>query len=176
MTRWTSIALALMLPACNKGERNQTAQNKSDSAAAAAEAAPESTASADSTRARTMSADTTTAKPLGGEKATTKAAATPKPAATGKTEAPSTGAAKDNGPTGAEAMTGVRAGVGAPPELSADQVKQLQSALKKAGCYSGRADGVSGAGTQRAIACGIKKYKLAADDTNGLYRKLGLKF
>jgi hypothetical protein len=173
MTRWTFVALAVTLSACNKGERDQTAQNKSDTAAVAAGSAR----SADSTAARTRSSDTATAQPSAGEKATIKAAATTKPAGTGgKPEAPAgTGAAKDHGITGAEAMMGVRAAA-APGELSADQVKQLQTGLKKAGCYSGTADGVSGPGTQRAIECGLKKYKLGPNDTGELYRKLGLKF
>jgi peptidoglycan hydrolase-like protein with peptidoglycan-binding domain len=173
MTRWTFVALAITLSACNKGERDQTAQNKSDTAATAADSAR----SADATTARTMSSDTATAKPSAGEKATIKAAATTKPAATGgKTEAPAgTEAARNNGVTGTEAMTGVHAAA-APGELSADQVKQLQAALKKAGCYSGTPDGVSGPGTQRAIECGLKKYKLGPNDTGELYRKLGLKF
>jgi len=172
MTRWTFVALAVTLSACNKGERDQMAQNKSDTAAVAADSAR----SADATTARTMSSDTATAKPSAGEKATIKAAATTKPAATvGKAEAPAgTEAARDNGVTGAEAMTGVH--TAAPAELSVDQVKQLQVALKKAGCYSGTPDGVNGPGTQRAIECGLKKYKLGPNETGELYRKLGLKF
>jgi len=141
------------------------AQNKSDTAAVAADSAR----SADATTARTTSSDTATAKPSAGEKGTIKAAATTKPAAPAGTEA-----ARDNGVTGAEAMTGVH--TAAPAELSVDQVKQLQVALKKAGCYSGTPDGVNGPGTQRAIECGLKKYKLGPNETGELYRKLGLKF
>ena len=72
-------------------------------------------------------------------------------------------------------MGGIRA-ASAPRELSADEVKQLQSALKKTGCYTGTADGVNGPGTQRAVGCGLKKYKLGANDVSELYRKLGLSF
>jgi len=61
-------------------------------------------------------------------------------------------------------------------QLSVEQVKRLQAALNKVGCHAGPADGAEGAGTQRAIACGLKKYKLASDDLSGLYRKLGLDF
>ena len=174
MTRWTFVVLAVTLSACNKGEQDQISRNKSDTAAVAATSATDSAMSAESQK---MSSDTTTAKPSAGEKATINAAGATKPAATGgKNEAAaSTEAVRSNGVTGAEAMTGVRAGVGT-PGLSADQVKQLQSALKKAGCYTGTADGVNGPGTQRAIACGLKKYKLAPNDVDALYRKLGLKF
>ena len=72
-------------------------------------------------------------------------------------------------------MTGVRA---APVthELTADQAKQLQAALNKAGCNAGTPDGEMGRQTQRAIGCGFKKYKLNSNDTTGLYRKLGLDF
>jgi peptidoglycan hydrolase-like protein with peptidoglycan-binding domain len=89
--------------------------------------------------------------------------------------ATTTAAANSNGITGAEAMTGVRATSPSRP-LSGDQVKRLQAALNRVGCHAGTPDGVEGPGLQRAISCGLKKYKLATDDLNGLYRKLGLDF
>ena len=171
MTRWTFVALAIALSACNKGEKDETSRSKSDSAFAAASAAADSVVPSDSQHVGTMRSDTATAKPSTAEKAASKQAAGTMPAAPATTEA-----TPNNGPSGAEAMTGVRAAVTAPRELSPDQVKQLQSALKKDGCYSGTADGVNGPGTQRAIECGLKKYKLDSGDMVGLYRKLGLKF
>jgi hypothetical protein len=171
MTRWTLVALAITLSACNKGERDLSSQSKSDSAAAAASSAADSAMSSDTQHMGTMTSDTATTKPSTAERAASKQAAGTKPATPATTEA-----TRANGPSGAEAMTGVRAASAAARELSADQVKQLQSALKKDGCYSGTADGVGGPGTQRAIECGLKKYKLAPDDVSGLYRKLGLKF
>jgi peptidoglycan hydrolase-like protein with peptidoglycan-binding domain len=163
MTRWTFVALAVTLSACNKGERDQPSQNAS------------TTTAADSTMsATTTSADTSAAATVAPKKAATKpsksdTAATARATAAVKTGAPTTG------PTGAEAMMG--RGPNAPPQqLTKEQIKQLQTALKKQGCYSGTPDGVSGPGTQHAIECGLEKYKLTPYDMSGLYRKLGLKF
>ena len=63
-----------------------------------------------------------------------------------------------------------------PQQLTKEQIKKLQAALKKEGCYSGTPDGVTGPGTQHAIECGLEKYKLGPYDMSELYRKLGLAF
>lgn len=177
--RWTSLAIAVAVAACAKGERDQFSHTAADSAmtadtAMAAASAPTYTSPA------TVPADTVVAK-----KSTSGATASTKPTKSGATTtAPKPADTKTvssaaGGPTGAEAMMGVRGSspsVPAPGRLSTDQVKRLQTALNKAGCHAGTPDGVEGAGTQRAIACAQKKYKLAGDDLNGLYKKLGLEF
>jgi peptidoglycan hydrolase-like protein with peptidoglycan-binding domain len=72
-------------------------------------------------------------------------------------------------------MGGVRAGQ-TRTDLSADQVRRLQTALNDAGCDAGPADGVMGQRTREAVACGLKKKHLGSDDLTGLYRSLGLNF
>jgi hypothetical protein len=154
MTRWTLVALAIALSACNKGERDRTPNTS-------ATPAVDSAGPADSVSAQTRPSDSTTVKT---------AATDTKALAPARTKA-----ATDKGPTGAEAMGGVRAAP-APRELSTGEVKQLQAALNKAGCNAGKPDGMTGRGTQRAIECALKKYKLGANDMSELYRKLGLSF
>ncbi len=171
--RWTRLAIAVAIGACARGERDQPSHSTAKSAAAADTVIPTSTTPVD-TSPVAMPADSGTPK-KGASGATTRTkSAKPGPAptapATSKTDAPNTA-----GPTGAEAMTGVRASQSS-GRLSVEQVKRLQAALKKVGCGTGPVDGVQGARTQRAIACGLKKYELASDDLSGLYRKLGLDF
>jgi hypothetical protein len=175
--RWTRFAIAvLVIAACAKGERDQSSQSASTTTAGdsamSATTMPADTTPADSSAAA-MTADTAAPKKAATETAT-KPVKSDTAAAARTAAAAKTGAPPASGPTGAEAMRGVRAAV--PRELSSDQVKQLQSALKKDGCYSGTPDGVSGPGTQRAIQCGLRKYKLEANDMSGLYRKLGLEY
>lgn len=163
MTRLTMLAIVVALGACSKGERDQLSRSASDSAAVVDTA---------------MRADTTAAA---AQPETATSETRSKPARSGASvsapeKAPArTDARRDRGPTGAEALTGVRAAP-APATLSANQVKRLQAALNRAGCNAGTPDGVEGAGTRRAIDCGLKKYKLASNDLSGLYRKLGLDF
>ncbi len=167
--RWTTLAIAVAIGACAKGERDQSSQSAADSAMSA------DTAGVDTSPAA-ASLDTGAPKKAAGAATTkTKPAKSDTAAAARTTAAAKPGAPTTTGPTGAEAMMGVRAAA-VPRELSADQVKQLQTALKKDGCYTGKPDGVSGPGTQQAIECGLKKYKLAPGDLSGLYRKLGLDF
>ncbi len=187
MTRWTVVAIAVALVGCNKGER-ALSRNTSDSAAAADSAMtmPASAMPSDS-----MSADARPADSSSMRKAVASGAKTLRPASDTKSTTPapaSTDTRSENGPTGAEAMTGVRPapsgaeameGVRAAPavhDLTADQAKQLQAALNKAGCNAGTADGLMGRQTQRAISCGLNKYKLGNSDMSELYRKLGLDF
>lgn len=187
MTRWTLVAIAVSLAACNRGDRDRLSRNASDSAAAADSAVtmPDSAMSSDS-----MSGDVRPADSTSVQKTAASGAKTLRPAADTNrtTPARASDTRTGEGPTGAEAMTGVRPapsgteaikGVRAAPavhDLSADQAKQLQAALNKAGCDAGTADGVMGRQTQRAISCGLKKYKLDSNDMSGLYRKLGLDF
>ncbi|HEY8258814.1 MAG TPA: peptidoglycan-binding domain-containing protein [Gemmatimonadales bacterium] len=177
--RWTSLAIAVAVAACAKGERDQVSHSAADSATAADSAIAAAPAPADTVSAAA------TADTLAPKKSTSGAATATKPTKSGATTtAPKPAETKTvssaaGGPTGAEALMGVRASspsVPAPGRLSTDQVKRLQAALNKAGCHAGTPDGVEGAGTQRAIACAQKKYKLASDDLNGLYKKLGLDF
>ena len=63
-----------------------------------------------------------------------------------------------------------------PQQLTEEQIKKLQAALKKEGCYRGTPDGVTGREPSSAIECGLEKYKLGPYDMSELYRKLGLKF
>jgi peptidoglycan hydrolase-like protein with peptidoglycan-binding domain len=159
--RWTLLALALTAGACakDKGDRisrDTTSAETSHVSATVDTATPPKTA-------KTGTVAETKTKP--GKSMT--AATVP---------ADSAAAPASTGPTGAEAMMGVRQSGSPPPPLSGEQMKQLQVALRKDGCYKGIPDGEPGPGTQKAIACGLKKYKLAPTDTSGLYLKLGLRF
>jgi peptidoglycan hydrolase-like protein with peptidoglycan-binding domain len=60
--------------------------------------------------------------------------------------------------------------------LSADQVKQLQTALNNNGCNAGPVDGVVGPRTQQGIACAMRKHNVQGQDLNALYRSLNLDF
>lgn len=60
--------------------------------------------------------------------------------------------------------------------LSSDQIKELQTALNKAGCKAGPADGIVGQRTQRAIACGMHKNNIEGQDPKPLYQALHLDF
>jgi putative peptidoglycan binding protein len=172
MMRWTRLAIAVLIAGCAKGERDQKSQSAANTTTAdtgmRTEATPVDTSSpavrSDSGAAK-KSAPVVAGKAKAAEADTTAA----------RKQATTTAAANSNGVTGAEAMTGVRPTSPSGP-LSGDQVKRLQAALNKVGCHVGTPDGVEGPGTQRAIACGLKKYKLASNDLNGLYRKLGLDF
>jgi peptidoglycan hydrolase-like protein with peptidoglycan-binding domain len=163
--RWTRFAIAVVIAACAKGERDQSSQSVSTTSDTAMSSA---TTPADSSSVAT--AATVTPKKAAAKPAKSDTAATARTTATATGGAPPT-----TGPSGAEAMMGVRPAV-APLSLSKDQVKQLQAALKKNGCYKGTPDGVTGPGTQSAIDCGLEKYKLSPNDMSELYRKLGLKF
>ncbi|MGH7527288.1 MAG: peptidoglycan-binding domain-containing protein [Gemmatimonadales bacterium] len=80
------------------------------------------------------------------------------------------------GPTGAEAMGGIRTSTTRLDDLSADQVRRLQTALNRAGCNAGAVDGVVGRRTRQAIACGLEKNNLGSNELSGLYRSLHLGF
>jgi hypothetical protein len=171
--RWTLLAIAIAVGACGKDKGDQASH--SDAAAPADSAMPAESAPADTSHAMR---DTASAKPAETRpKAATKTApAKSGSGATAPVAGSSTGTASPTGGvTGAQAMMGVVA-AGAPKTLSKDQVKQLQTALKKQGCYEGTPDGVTGPGTQSAIECGLRKYNLTPNDMAGLYQKLGLKF
>jgi peptidoglycan hydrolase-like protein with peptidoglycan-binding domain len=173
--RWTLLAIAIAVGACGKDKSDQASH--SDAAAAPADSAmPAETAPADTSHAA-MSADTVSMKPA---QTTTKAATKTTPAKSASGAAAPYGSASatataSTGITGAEAMMG-KVAAGAPRQLSKDQIKQLQAALKKADCYKGTPDGVTGPSTQSAIECGLQKYKLTPNDMAGLYKKLGLKY
>ena len=172
MTRWTIVAIAVALGACSKGERNELSRSTSDTAAVDSVTAMAS----DSMPSDTMSARAIPADSSSMKKTVATGAKPARAVPDTKSTAPAyTDTRKDAGLTGAEAMTGVRA---APVthELTTDQAKQLQAALNKAGCNAGTPDGAMGRRTQRAISCALEKYKLNSNDTNGLYRKLGLDF
>lgn len=173
--RWALFAIAIAVGACGKDKGDQASH--SDAAAASADSAMPASGPAADTSYAAMSADTTSAKPA---QTTTKAATkTPAKSTSGATApavaASGTTASPPSDVSGAQAMMGVVA-AGAPKTLSKDQVKQLQAALKKQGCYSGAPDGMTGPGTQAAIECGLQKYKLTPSNMSGLYEKLGLKF
>lgn len=177
--RWTTLVLAVAIAGCAKGERDQASQSAAGGPADSSMAADTMPADTSAMGTSTMpeTADTLAPKKAASGGATeTKSAKSDTAKMAHKAEPNKTGATPTTGPSGAEAMMGVRATGVAARTLSTDQVKQLQAALKKDGCYSGTPDGVSGPGTQRAIECGLKKYKLKADDMNGLYKKLGLKY
>jgi hypothetical protein len=172
--RWTLLAIAIAVGACGK--------DKGDQAAHSDAATPVDTAmTATPTPADTVHAAVTTdtAAPKRAQTSTKSAVkSTPAKSSSGATApaAPSgTTASPGSNVSGAQAMMGVVAS-GTPKTLSKDQVKQLQAALKKQGCYDGTPDGMTGPGTQAAIECGLQKYKLTANNMSGLYQKLGLKF
>jgi peptidoglycan hydrolase-like protein with peptidoglycan-binding domain len=60
--------------------------------------------------------------------------------------------------------------------LSSDQIKELQTALNKAGCKAGPADGIVGPRTQQGIACGMQKNNIPGRDPKALYQALHLDF
>jgi peptidoglycan hydrolase-like protein with peptidoglycan-binding domain len=171
--RWALLAIAIAVSACGKDKGDQASHSD---AAAVDSAMPAETAPADTSHAA-MSADTVSTKPA----RTTKAASSTTPAKSTTGAAAPSGSASatttrpTTGPSGAEAMMGTVA-PGAPKQLSKEQVKQLQAALKKQDCYQGTPDGVTGPSTQSAIECGLQKYKLSPNDMSGLYKKLGIKF
>ena len=156
MTRWTTLAIAFAVVACNEGERDRISGGASDAAAGADSAllaGPDTTETAVAIGADTeadTAADT---------------AATPTGADAGGT----------GGTTGAEAMGGVPAST-TRLDLSTDQVRRLQTALNDAGCNAGAVDGVVGPQTRQAITCGLEKNSLGSGDRNGLYRALDLDF
>lgn len=173
--RWALLAIAIAVGACgrDKGDR----ASHSDAAVPADTTMATNTASADTSHAA-MPADTAASKHAETSTKTaskstpaksTSGATTPAVAASGTTASPRSDV------SGAQAMMGVVA-AGAPKTLSKDQVKQLQAALRKQGCYSGTPDGMTGPGTQAAIECGLRKYQLTPSNMSGLYEKLGLKF
>ncbi len=172
MMRWTTLAIAVLIAGCAKGERDQKSQSATNGTTAdtamRTEASPVDTSS-HAVRSDSGAARKSAPAVAGKDKAVRTDTASRSQMAT------TTAAASSNGITGAEAMTGVRATPSSRP-LSGDQVKRLQAALNKVGCHAGTPDGVEGPGLQRAVNCGLKKYKLATDDLNGLYRKLGLDF
>lgn len=171
MTRWTLLAIACAVAACGDGERDQLSRDASDAAAGADSALR---TAADSPDMAAGDADAGDADTRGGMGADTG------PAAAGAVEG-GTG-----GVTGARAMGGVPAAPstaarGTPAatarlDLSADQVRRLQSALNDAGCDAGTVDGVIGRRTRQAITCGLERNNLESDDMNGLYRALDLDF
>ncbi len=173
--RWALLAIAIAVGACGKDKGDQTSHG--DAAGAAVDTTMPAQAMSVDTSHAAMTADIASTKPAQAKK---KAATNTSPAKS--TSSASAGAAVSattgtptTGPSGAEAMMGVRAAV-ATRQLSKEQVKQLQTALKKDDCYKGTPDGVTGPGTQSAIECGLQKYKLTPNDMSGLYKKLGLKF
>lgn len=156
MTRWTLLAIAFAVVACSEGERDRLSRDASDAAAGTDSAlrtdpnTPETAAAGGADTEGAMAADT---------------APTPAGAVAGGTE----------GITGAEAMGGVPSAT-TRLDLSADQVKRLQSALNDAGCNAGPVDGVVGRRTRQAISCGLKRNNLGSNDLSGLYRALDLDF
>ena len=176
MTRWSILAIGFAVVACGEGERDRASRDASEAVADADSAArvdpgvtdtgaagddPGGTAAADrATTAVRTDADTDRAR-----RATD--------ADTGGARGADAGATR--GPTGAEAMGGIRNAT-TPLELSADQVRRLQTALNDTGCSAGEADGVVGPRTRRAMACGLEKNNLGNNDLPGLYRSLDLDF
>lgn len=168
MTRWTILAMIGAVVACGEGERDQLSRAASDTVVV------EDTALASERVADPGATDTGAAARRNTGAGTTADTATTRPG--------TAVADKDKGPTGAEAMGGVRAPT--PPaaggaralDLTRSQVTQLQVALNDAGCDAGSADGVIGARTRRAIACGMEKHNLERNDFSGLYRALDLDF
>lgn len=172
MMRWTTLTIAVLIAGCAKGERNQKLQSAANSTTA--DTAMRTEASPIDTSSQAVRSDSGAARKsapaVAGKDKAVKTDTAPR-----NQMATTTAAASSNGITGAEAMTGVRATPSSRP-LSGDQVKRLQVALNNVGCQAGTPDGVEGPGLQRAISCGLKKYKLPADDLTGLYSKLGLDF
>lgn len=61
-------------------------------------------------------------------------------------------------------------------ELSHDQVRQLQTALKEAGCDPGPNDGVLGPRTHEAMMCAARQRNVSGGNVNELFRSLNLGF
>jgi len=166
MTRWTILAMAFAAVACSEGERDRLSKGASgavsgvDSALRADTGATETGAAGG---AATEGAMDTAVPPAGAEAG-----------GTGDTGGAGTAGAA-GAPSGAEAMGGTPTAT-ARVDLSADQVKQLQTALNDAGCDAGSVDGVVGPRTRNGIACGLDKNNLSSDDLTGLYRALNLDF
>ncbi len=156
MMRWSILAIAFAVVACGEGERGKLSSDSLEAAAGA-----DSALRADPGAAETRVAGG--ARDQGAVRADT--AAPPAGADVGRTR----------GPTGAEAMGGTRTAT-TRLDLSADQVKRLQTALNDAGCNAGAVDGVVGRRTRQAIACGLEKNNLGSNDLSGLYRSLDLDF
>jgi peptidoglycan hydrolase-like protein with peptidoglycan-binding domain len=168
MTRWTILTIVFAVVACGEGERDRVSSGASD-AAAGADSALRTDPNTSETAAATGAA---TEADTGADTEGTMAADTA--TATRGTRA-GAGAGRPSGPTGAEAMGGTRAPT-TRLDLSADQIRRLQTALNDAGCNAGTVDGVLGARTRQAITCGLEKNNLGSDDVNGLYRALDLDF
>jgi hypothetical protein len=175
MTRWTLLVIAATA-AC--GDRGDRPSSDTSSTTIADTAPPTGPAAMESTS--TTATKTAPAAPASPSKV--EEIRPPGTRATKPGQTPEVG--PDRGPTGAEAMGGVRSptptaapgAATAPQDLTADQVKRLQTALNNAGCSAGAADGRMGPGTRRAIACGLKKNGLRSNDYRGLYRSLNLNF
>ncbi|HEY2376496.1 MAG TPA: hypothetical protein VGH98_11030 [Gemmatimonadaceae bacterium] len=60
--------------------------------------------------------------------------------------------------------------------LTADQTKQLQTALSQANCNPGTADGIWGPRTQRAMNCARQKNNITGNNPNDVFRSLNLSF
>lgn len=60
--------------------------------------------------------------------------------------------------------------------LQSDQVRQLQTALKNAGCDPGAIDGVMGPHTRRAMMCERSKEGVTTSNVNDLLRAMNLGF
>lgn len=61
-------------------------------------------------------------------------------------------------------------------ELSSDEVSRLQDALQSDGCDPGPVDGILGARTRQAMACGRRKLGVDSSDPNALFQALNLNF
>ncbi|HEU4566014.1 MAG TPA: peptidoglycan-binding domain-containing protein [Gemmatimonadaceae bacterium] len=61
-------------------------------------------------------------------------------------------------------------------ELTNDQVRELQTALKGAGCSPGAVDGVLGPHTSRAMSCAARQRNVEGGNVNELFRSLNLNF
>jgi len=60
--------------------------------------------------------------------------------------------------------------------LSSDEIRQLQDALQSDGCDPGPVDGVMGARTRQAMACGRRKLGVNSSDPNALFQALNLDY
>lgn len=60
--------------------------------------------------------------------------------------------------------------------LTADQTKQLQTALSQANCNPGPTDGIFGPRTRQAMNCARQKNNITGNNPNDVFRSLNLSF
>ena len=177
MTRWTMVAVALAAAACKQGgnlaRQAESARARAETTMGGAETARTQAESAlSSARARMGRTDTGAAAARApGETGAARAetSATAAPAETAR-------AAPTTRPGGAAPSARATSTKGMRVNLSADQVRQLQTALNQSGCNAGPVDGIVGPKTRQGIACGMKKNNIRGQDLNALYRALNLNF